>query len=129
MKIFIICSVREADQEYKNKIMGYALELKLKGHNVYVPFIDTDQSSKGLTICWHNREAIKDADEVHIFYKSKSQGTHFDMGVAYALNKKIKVIENEEFGEEKSFPKMLDEWEKEVNPVEVYYGPHSFDGM
>jgi len=51
------------------------------------------------------------------------------MGVAFALDKKIIIIENEEIGEGKSFPRMLTEWKAEVNPVEVYGGPHSFDGM
>ena len=129
MKIFIICSVREADQEYKNKVMGYALELKLKGNDAYVPFVDTRQDMSGLNICKSNKRAIKDADEVHIFYNSKSQGTHFDMGVAFALNKKIKIIENESFGEGKSYPRMINEWSDECNPVEVYYGPFSFDGQ
>jgi nucleoside 2-deoxyribosyltransferase len=129
MKIFIICSVRDANQEFKNKVMGYALEQKLKGHDVYVPFIDTDQTSSGNNICKSNKRAIMDADEVHIFYNSLSQGTHFDMGVAFALNKKIKIIENESFGEGKSYPRMLTEWELESNPTEPYYGPHSFDGQ
>lgn len=129
MKIFIICSVRDSDQEYKNKVMGYALELKLRGNTVYVPFIDTNQLSSGLNICKSNRRAIEDADEIHIFYKSSSQGTHFDMGVAFALDKKIIIVENEEFGDGKSFPRMLTEWSAEVSPVEVYYGPHTFDGQ
>jgi nucleoside 2-deoxyribosyltransferase len=57
-----------------------------------------------------NRGAIRVADEVHIFYSSKSQGTHFDMGVAFALDKKIIIVESEEFGEGKSFARMLTEW-------------------
>lgn len=50
--------------------------------------------------------------KVHIFYSSKSQGTHFDMGVAFGLRKKIVIVENEPFGEGKSYPRMLTEWEK-----------------
>jgi len=52
MKIFIICLVRDADQEYKNKVIGYALEKKLKGYDVYVPFVNTPQTARGLdNIC------------------------------------------------------------------------------
>lgn len=55
---------------------------------------------------------IKEADEVHIFYNSNSTGIHFDMGVSFALNKKIIVVENGEMIAGKSFPRLLDEWEK-----------------
>jgi nucleoside 2-deoxyribosyltransferase len=59
-------------------------------------------------------EAIKSADEIHVFYDSKSQGTHFDMGMAFALGKKIVVVENEPYEEGKSFQRMLDEWSQNV---------------
>ena len=49
-------------------------------------------------------------DEVHIFYNPDSQGTHFDMGVAFAYRRKIVVVENVEYGPGKSYPRMLDEW-------------------
>ena len=74
---------------------------------------DTDQDALGIEICHQNARAISKANEVHIFYNSKSQGTHFDMGVAFALLKKIVVVKNEGFGEGKSYPRMLEEWELE----------------
>ena len=111
MKIFIICSVRGADQFYRSKLENYARKLELEGNKVHLPHRDTNQKATGLEICMQNAKAIKDADEIHIFYNSKSQGTHFDMGVAFAFQKRIKVIENEEYGEGKSYPRMLDEWQ------------------
>jgi hypothetical protein len=35
------------------------------------------------------------------------------MGAAFALNKRIKVIESEKYGEGKSFARMLDEWQND----------------
>ena len=110
MKIFIISSVRDANREYKNKLECYVSELEKTGNIIYLPHRDTNQNETGLNICLQNKQAIFESDEVHIFYNSKSQGTHFDMGVSFAFNKKIKVIENEKYGDGKSFPRMLDEW-------------------
>lgn len=111
MNIFIICTVRNATKEYKNNLNKYVKTLESKGHRVHLPHRDTNQNNSGLNICKQNKNAIYNSNEVHIFYNSQSQGTHFDMGVAFAFNKKIKIIENEKFGEGKSYPRMLTEWE------------------
>lgn len=111
MNIFIISSVRNASVEYRNKLDNYVLYLESEGHNVHLPHRDTNQNNSGLDICKENKNAINKADEVHVFYSSSSQGTHFDMGMSFALGKKIKVIENEKYGEGKSYPRMLDEWQ------------------
>jgi nucleoside 2-deoxyribosyltransferase len=111
MRIFIICSVRGASDEYRLKLEEYADTLKAQGHEVHLPHRDTNQKADSYHICLQNMEAIVKSDEVHIFYNSKSQGTHFDMGVAFAFNRKIVVVENEEYTEGKSFANMLREWE------------------
>ena len=111
-KIFIICSVRGADGEYKDKLENYTELLLSKGFNVHLPHRDTNQKATGIEICKQNKKAIYESDEIHIFYNGESQGTHFDMGVAFALNKKIVIVENENYGEGKSYPRMLSEWEK-----------------
>lgn len=116
-KIFIICSVRGTTKEYQIKLEKYVETLEAKGYKVHLPHRDTDQNASGLEICKQNAKAIFDADEVHIFYNSKSQGTHFDMGVTFALNKPIVIVENEIYGEGKSYPRMLDEWFEYNNSV------------
>jgi len=115
MKIFIICTVRGASEEYKKKLEDYVSDLESKGHILHLPHRDTNQNLNGIDICKINATAILNADEVHIFYNSTSQGTHFDMGVAFALGKKIKVIENGEITMGKSYPRMLVEWETTAN--------------
>ena len=113
MNIFIICTVRNATEEYVNKLNEYTKSLETEGHTVYLPHRDTNQSASGLNICNQNSLAISVSDEVHIFYNPDSQGTHFDMGVAFALWKRIKVIESVPYGEGKSFARMLREWEEQ----------------
>jgi len=110
MKIFIICTVRGASEEYKKKLEDYVAKLESKGNQVHLPHRDTNQQASGFEICSQNADAIYDSDEVHIFYNPDSQGTHFDMGVAFAYSKKIVVVENVEYGPGKSYPRMLDEW-------------------
>ena len=110
-KLFIICAVRDASPEEVKQLEDYAALWEGQGHKVHLPHRDTDQSATGLEICTQNANAIREAEEVHIFYTSKSTGTHFDMGVAFGLNKTIRVIKNETYGPGKSFPRMLHEWE------------------
>ena len=112
MKAFIICSVRGASKEYQSKLEDYVSTLESNGYVVHLPHRDTKQDDTGINICKQNCDAIRDCDEVHIFYSKQSTGSHFDMGSAFALNKKLVVVENEEYGEGKSFPRMLDEWQE-----------------
>lgn len=111
MKIFIICTVRNATEEYKQKLEAYVKSLEDQGHTVHLPHRDTDQTKRGLDICHINTKAIANSNEVHVFYNPESQGTHFDMGVAFAYGRKIVVVENTPYDvNQKSFAKMLDEW-------------------
>lgn len=111
-KIFLICSVRNASQELLDAQLTYVTACEKMGYRVHYPPRDTNQNMCGLDICETNKNAIKNSDEVHIFYNHESQGTHFDMGVAFAFNKPIVIVSNDEFGEGKSFPRMLSEWAK-----------------
>ncbi len=113
MKIFVICTVRKATEEYIEKLESYVAELEEQDHNVHLPHRDTNQNARGFDICKQNCKAITEADEIHIFYNPDSQGTHFDMGVAFALNKKLIVVESVSYEEGKSYPRMLDEWSVE----------------
>jgi len=95
----------------------YVSILEKDGHIVHLPHRDTNQDASEYDINTRNMQAIKESDEVHIFYSSISLGTHFDMGVAFALNKKIRVIQSEEYGDEKSYARMLETWEKSYDKI------------
>ena len=111
MKIFIICSVRGATSDYKRTLEEYTESLELNGHTVHLPHRDTNQKGTSLEICTQNMLAIKDADEVHIFYETDSQGAHFDLGVSFGLGKKIVVVQSQPLTDGKSFQNMINEWE------------------
>ena len=116
--IFIICSVRGATREYKEKLEQHAAYLELQGYKVHLPHRNTKQDQQGIDICRDNMWAIIAADEVHVFYTPDSRGTHFDLGVAFALRKPIIVVESSESpGVGKSFARMIREWEQ-LNPQE-----------
>jgi nucleoside 2-deoxyribosyltransferase len=111
--IFLICPVRNADEEQKKKIEEYLSQRKLEGRTVYYPARDTDQRDNvGYLICQDNTKAIKEASEVHIFYDPKSQGSLFDLGVAFALNKPLTIIncDDLEITSGKSFTNMIQYW-------------------
>jgi len=123
MKIFLICPVRLGEEA---EVLNYVEKLESEGHEVHYPPRDTDQldlETGGYKICQRNLAGIEWADEVHIWYRGDSQGIHFDMGMAFALNKRIKIsnldgiYDHRPKGYEnvkdasKSFPKMMQYWE------------------
>jgi len=116
VKIFIICTVRGASREYEEMLWNYVNNLEELGHKVHLPMRDTEQVDEtgGYIICETNAAAISDADEVHISYREASLGTHFDLGVAFALNKKIHVFDQTEIDKDKeiSYQKIMKYWEE-----------------
>lgn len=114
MKIFIIGAVRGAEEKWRKRLEEHVALLEANGNTVHLPHRDTDQNATGIEICRQNCNAIAEADEIHLFYRADSQGTHFDMGCAFALKKKLRVIELPEYGEGKSYPRMAHEWEKNL---------------
>ena len=132
MKIYIICSVRNADAQTKASLEAYTDWLEDKGHEVHLPHRDTKQDAKGFDICNQNGTAIALADEIHIIYDEKSQGSHFDLGIVFAYDvllnykKRIRVVNYAGLGsgklaEGKSFPRMMEEWLHEQNQHDSLY--------
>ena len=79
---------------------NYVKKLEEKGYKVHYPPRDTNQKDpNGYYICLQNREAIVNADEVHIYWNGKSSGSKFDFGMVFMVNyftKKPIVIINKE---------------------------------
>jgi hypothetical protein len=84
MRIYLICPVRGiADQ---SEAAAYVAELEANGHRVHFPPRDVDQNdTTGARICYEHREAMLDADAVHVIWDVDSKGSHFDLGMAYAM--------------------------------------------
>jgi len=122
---FVICTVRGATEEYKKELETFVTQKEDDGWEIHLPHRDTKQDARGIDICIENFDAIFSSDKVFVFYNPDSQGTHFDMGVAFAIsqlirngdvfgeNIPIEIIKNIEFSEGKSYARMLTEWQKE----------------
>lgn len=107
-KTFLICPVRGHDPKETEWIVK---RLEKEGYEVYWPPRDTDQNDdKGYRICCDNREAIRNADVVHVVWDGKSQGVLFDLGMAFVMEKQVIPLELPEFTEGKSFQNMIFYW-------------------
>jgi nucleoside 2-deoxyribosyltransferase len=107
MRMFLICPVRGVNPVTQADIVR-KLEEK---YEVHWPPRDTDQNDEtGLRICRDNCRAICDADVVGIIWDGKSQGSLFDLGMAFALRKPLLVIDIPTRTEGKSFQNMMMAW-------------------
>lgn len=108
-KAFFICPVRGASIENTMELVeGIESEGLLK---VHWPPRDTNQEDPtGLRICTDNLAAIKEASIVYFMWDGKSQGCLFDLGMAFALGKKVVPVTMPPLTEGKSFQNMVDEY-------------------
>ena len=105
---FLICPVRGVDPKETENIVK---DLEDKGTKVHWPPRDTNQDDPiGFDICTQNKQAIKDADEVHVVWDEKSQGCLFDLGMAFSMDKKINIVDIPEETSQKSFQNMMRYW-------------------
>lgn len=114
--VFLICPVRDANEDQKKRMTEYIANLEHQGLRVYYPARDTYQVDHiGFRICTDNTKAIRDSAEIHIFYDPESRGTLFDLGVAFALKKKLIIVNTDEVAptDGKSFANMIIEWSKQ----------------
>lgn len=86
-RIYLIMAVRggvkDSDRQYMER-------LEVEGNLVHYPPRDAPQDDPtGAEICRVHRQAMIEADEVHVIWDVESKGSHFDLGMAYALGKKI----------------------------------------
>ena len=89
--IYVVCPVRLG---ISKEATEYVKKLEERGYKVYYPPRDAPQDDDtGMNIIISEREAIVNCREVHVFYDARSQGIHFDLGMAFMLNKPIKFIE------------------------------------
>lgn len=109
MNAYIICAVRNANPARVAEIRAYAEKLRAEGHHVHFPPDDAPQEDPtGEAICRTHLAAMNGCDEVHVFWDVKSSGSHFDLGMAYALGKRIVPIACEHpDGPEKSYWKVM----------------------
>jgi hypothetical protein len=108
MRIFLISPVRYGTEAENNLCAAYVASMEMEGHTVHWPLRDTEQSDPvGKDICEQNIEAIRAADEVHVWWCRSTGGGVFDLGAAMALGKKIRLVNDVEPTPEKSFTNVL----------------------
>lgn len=103
----LICSIRSgADKEY---IEEYLKALEDNGIVVFYPGRDTNQidDSGGINICRENRMNFSNCEEIHVIFHPESQGTLFDLGMVFEMNKPLKVVNPLEPTPYKSFKNVL----------------------
>ena len=106
MKTFLIAPVRgQAEGRWR----GVVDKLSQDGWEVYWPSRDTAQDGTSAHICTANYQAILEAEAVHIIWDGKSQGCLFDLGMAFALSKRIIPIDLPPKSEGKSFQNFIRE--------------------
>lgn len=123
-RIFIICPVRGITAEEDKFLLGYVSQLKSSGYNVHYPKNDTNQhDSIGLNICSQNKEAIRNADEIHIYYNPTSTGSVFDVGMAFMADKPVIIINQDYFEKNKqdNFTQFLIEYSNKISPCSEFY--------
>lgn len=115
-KTFLICPVRGHNPKETEDIVK---RLEEKGYIVHWPPRDVNQVDEtgGYRICCDNRQAMEDADCVHIVWDGKSQGCLFDIGMAFILRKKIHIVQIPPPSTEKSFQNMINRWYKETKDM------------
>lgn len=112
MKVYIICAVRNASPARIREIRDYVLALREAGSEVHFPPDDAPQDDPtGTAICAAHRSAMLVTDEVHVFWDVHSFGSHFDLGMAYALGKKVVPVHCEQPDSAgKSYWKVMQSW-------------------
>lgn len=110
MFIAIIAPFLNLNQEKKNRYENYAARLEEEGNSVHLACRDTNMKASSIEICMRNSKRIQQAEEVHIFYESDRVEVHFDIGIAFAHNKKIVVVDSCRRSDGPSFQNLLAEW-------------------
>ena len=90
MNIYVLCPVRNGVPE---EARDYAIDMKARGHAVHFPPDDAPQDDPtGNAICSVHLAAMKKCDRVDVFWDVTSKGSHFDLGMAYALGKPVQIM-------------------------------------
>lgn len=86
--VYIICPVRNATAEQRERIDRYVEDLEASGYEVHYPPRDVNQENDdgAIRICQEHRDAMLRCDEVHVWWDRTSTGCHFDLGMAYMLS-------------------------------------------
>jgi hypothetical protein len=90
MKIYVLCPVRNG---VPDEVYSYVEWLEKEGNIVHFPPRDAPQDDPtGNAICSAHRKAMRGCKYVDVFWDVNSKGSHFDLGMAYALGKPVRLV-------------------------------------
>ena len=109
MYIYVICPVRNVTEEQTKEIADYVAALEKEGHRVHYPPRDVNQNDEtGINIVGAHMAAMRAVNRVDIFWDKTSSGSHFDLGMAMANGKRIKLVKTyQEDNPGKSYVKVM----------------------
>lgn len=114
-KIFLICPVRNASEDQRKWIEDYVEQKSIEGYIIHAPHLHTRQKDLfgGYAICKQNAEAVASSNEIAIYYDKSSTGSVFDLGVAFALQKPLVLLNEDkiEFNETDFVDNLLKNWQ------------------
>lgn len=91
---YIICPVRGIPKETAAILDDYVARLEETGKTAHYPLRDVEQLSDptGLRILSEHRIAMENCERVRVYWTGKSEGSLFDLGMAFSLKKPIILI-------------------------------------
>ena len=126
--IFLISPVRNASEEQKKEIEEYKRICEQLKYKIYVPHLDTVQTDLlgGYTICHRNALGLSSSDAVHMYYDQNSRGSMFDLGVAYACEEPLIIINKDriEYNSNDFGDNLVSSWNDLVVVDENIYQKH-----
>jgi nucleoside 2-deoxyribosyltransferase len=100
---------------YKDTIFAaIRADLEAEGFEVKVPAFDCNPMFNSYEICEYNRDCMEWCDEVRLIWDLRSTGTIFDLGMAFALRKPLRI----EYLNPKTFLEVIEKWEKKSGTVQ-----------
>ena len=92
----------------------YVADLEQKGHQVFQSRRNMPQDNSTMyELAEAELVAIKEADEVHVYWDAGCLDSHFALGMCYALNKNITFVQLYELDDDdRSYVKMVEEYSK-----------------
>ncbi len=111
MRVYLICPVRNISPGQQQEIEQYVYGLEINGYVVHYPPRDVEQNDPtGVDIVLAHRQAMKNCGRVDIFWDVNSSGSHFDIGMAIILGKKLRLVKAfQDDSEGKSYLKVIQE--------------------
>jgi len=91
-KYFLIAPVRGISDAWLETEQAEVAFHEKNGDKVYWPLRDTNQDALEISICKENYEAMRQSENVLVMWDGHSQGCLFDLGMAYAMGKKILAV-------------------------------------